>query len=991
MLLNQRLPNKGINDARKDLTSQGEKSRDANQEYSGMDVDDSAHEEGDLDIDDAIQDFLDDMNDGENNSDDGDDQDEFLDLSSDSAYSEEEDDYDENFDFQDALRGAGNFRQKNKRKATRSKSYWKQKMMRSSNRSLDPEVRSNLSQANEAFVRKDYQVAQNLYLEVIKLDPKNFNAYKTLGEICKLQGRLAKCCNYWFLAANIHSWDSGFWAQVAELSNDLGLIDQAIYCYGKAIAADNTKNPKYILARAILYKEKRQYGRALEGFQRLHQMFPADTTVVKNLASVYVDQKRLNDAINLYGDILEKNMNDAGNEFGRFPRFGWAELNILTELYIQQHAWPHGLKIIKVVARWLQHREDETWWDDHDDDSEFDSQRRSRILELLSQPVKAKASKKQFQIPIDIRFKMGFLRLSMNQKDEAMHHFEFLLEDSDDIVDLFFEAGKVLESHGYYEDALVFLTRASQSDELSQSAELVSLCGKCFLEVGDYAQASRAYQALLYGDPDNLEFKLSLAEALYHLGDAENSAHLLQEVSNTRAKSVDELSEIEDEEEAEEEERPDELSIIKTKQMIKSNKKLSNQEKEEIENKARRRVLEKYGRMKRLEESLKKNDKVAITAWMQLAFQLVEMFMAVRSFFPKDKNRTFRGVLLYRRMKPLGIDEKLARIYNLHQGMTEEESNNRHAFSSTTEYRGLTYDTWFSIFVQYALLLAHFEGNLAYASQIIEAAQEASIFSQDKFRDSVLKCVRLMFGIVSEESLTSVVTYIRHFLANNQFSRYIYVFFMCCFPSGLANWETFTNYNHQKYFLRQLKAYDSLLSSTKITGMATITAKIDDYKFTKEPCELLYIYANLLGGSRSYVSSTVYLSRAYKLYNQDPMICLVIGLSHVHRAMQRLSTNRHIQLLQGISYILEYKQHRLLEATVYEEAEVEYNLGRLFHMLGLPTLAVRHYEKVLLLLEQMEDLDYNLLIDAAYNLTLIYNVNGNSLEARAIMEKYLTI
>lgn len=967
-------------------------------EFNGMDVDDAGQE---MDIDDAIQDFLDDMNDDDDEHEDesdegegGDEQEEFLDLSSESAYSEEEDDYDENFDFQEALRGAGNFRQKNKRKTARSKSYWKQKMMRSSNRSLDPEVRSNLSQANEAFVRKDYQVAQNLYLEVIKLDPKNFNAYKTLGEICKLQGRLAKCCNYWFLAANIHSWDSGFWAQVAELSNDLGLIDQAIYCYGKAIAADNTKNPKYILARAILYKEKRQFGRALEGFQRLHQMFPADTTVVKNLASVYVDQKRLNDAINLYGDILDRNMSEgSSNELGRFPRFGWAELNILTELYIQQHSWRHGLKIIKVVARWLQNREDETWWEDHDDDSEFDSQRRTRILDQLSQPIKARASKKQFQIPIDIRFKMGLLRLSLNQKDEAMHHFEFLLEDSDDIVDLFFEAGKVLESQGYYEDALVFLTRASQSDELSQSAELVSLCGKCFLEVGDYQQASRAYQALLYGDPDNLEFKLSLAEALYHLGDAENSAHLLQEVSNTRAKSSDLMSDMleDDDEEPEEEEHPDELSIIKTKHMIKSNKKLSNQEKEEIENKARRRVLEKYGRMKRLEDSLKKNDKVAISAWMQLAFQLVEMFMAVRSFFPKDKNRIFKGVLLYRRIKPMGIDEKLARVYNLHQGMTEEENNNRNAFSSTTEYRGLTYDIWFSIFVQYALLLANFEGNLAYASQIIEAAQEASIFSQDKFRDSVLKAVRLMFGIMGEESLTSVVTHIRHFLANNQFSRYIYIFFMCCFPSGLGNWETFTNYNHQKYFLRQLKAYDSLLTSTKITGMATITAKIDDYQFTKEPCELLYIYANLLGGSRSYVSSTVYLSRAYKLYNRDPMICLVIGLSHVHRAMQRLSTNRHIQLLQGISYILEYKEHRLLSATVYEETEVEYNLGRLFHMLGLPTLAIRHYEKVLMLLELIEDPTFDLLMDAAYNLTLIYNVNGNSRKARAIMEKYLTI
>ena len=37
------------------------------------------------------------------------------------------------------------------------------------------------------------------------------------------------------------------------------------------------------------------------------------------------------------------------------------------------------------------------------------------------------------------------------------------------------------------------------------------------------------------------------------------------------------------------------------------------------------------------------------------------------------------------------------------------------------------------------------------------------------------------------------------------------------------------------------------------------------------------------------------------------MLCLILGLGHLHRSMQRLSANRHIQLLQGISYILEYK------------------------------------------------------------------------------------
>lgn len=149
----------------------------------------------------------------------------------------EEDDYDEDYNFKDALKGASNFRVRNRREkiSKNSRSYYKRKMMRADNRELDPEVRLNLSQANEAFVRKDLQVAQQLYLEVIKKDPKNFSAYKALGEISKAQGQLNECCNYWLLAANIHPWDTEFWGQVAQLSAELGHIDQAVYCYGRAI------------------------------------------------------------------------------------------------------------------------------------------------------------------------------------------------------------------------------------------------------------------------------------------------------------------------------------------------------------------------------------------------------------------------------------------------------------------------------------------------------------------------------------------------------------------------------------------------------------------------------------------------------------------------------------------------------------------------------------------------------------------------------------
>lgn len=891
-----------------------------------------------------------------------------------SDYEDGEDDFDEDYDQREALRLAGNFR--SKKKMPKLKLSYKRAAMRMTNRELDPVVRMNLSQANEAFVRGDLQVALNLYLEVIKQDNKNFNAYKTLGEIYKSQGRLHECCNYWFLAAGLNLYDAVFWAQVAELSAELGYIDQATYCYSRAIAADPNKNPEYIMERALLYKEKKQYGRALEGFQRIFALFPTDSNVVKNLALIYVEQKRLNDAINLYMNILDQNMHPTGKQV---PEFGWAELNILCELYVTQRSFHIGIKVIKLVARWLQGRQDEKWWDDQDVDAEFDS-RRLHVLENRLAEERDLALNKDYDLPIDIRFKLGVLRLGLDHKSEALVHFGFLLDETEDIADLHLEAGKALEALGYNSEALVYLERAYEVDE-ERTVDLLQLIGKCHLELGNYAQARQIYSKLSAEVPDNLDYKLALTEVLFHLGQADEASRLLKQVSKT-AKATGVTEDKSDELPA-----PDDPSpLIMNSERGRRNARPSPEEKLEIENNAKRKVLEKFHRMQRLQTAVDKGDVVAATAWNKLASQLVEMFMGVRYFFPRDKNRLFKGIVLYKKKKEMGLDEKLARMYNLYEGMGETDTS-RAEMASVTEFRGLTFDQWFFVFVQYAILLHRAEYNTEYAIQIIDVCQNISVFIQDKHRTNVIKFVRVMLSM-SQEDFGGAMNHVRHFLISNQFSPHILKIFMCCFASGIKAWLTFSNPNHQKFFLRHLKAYDSIVSNTKISGRANITID-ENLPVSHGHLQLLYIYANLLGGTRSVVSSIVYLNRAYKDYHQDPMVCFVLGLAHVHRAMQRLSGNRHLQLLQGISYLLEYKELRSRDALVYEKQEIDFNFGRLFHMLGLPTIAVRHYEQVLEYV--IPDLDYDLLVEAAHNLSLIYVFSGNTALARKITDKYLTI
>lgn len=848
-----------------------------------------------------------------------------------------------------------------------------------------PEVAYNLSQGNEAYVNRQFDEAFQYFKEAVRLDPKSVLAYKSLGDIANKRGQKGRCCDYWYIAAVNSQWDGDLWSMVGELSTQLGLTSRAIQAYGKAISLRTKNRNQLIYERALLYKETSQFGRALDSFRKLSELFPTDASYLKELAEVYLEDRRINDAINLYMDLLHKNINQPDNAGKKFPKLGWQEINILIELYTTKRNWRLGLKVFKLAARYLHDRESETFWDDVDNDAEFD-ERRWSVLNSMPSAAANDALNKEFDVPIDLRFKLGQLRLELDQKEEALRHFEMLLnEDVTDISDLLLAAGRCLELHGNYEEALKFLERAHLEFD-----DIVVL-GTCYLELGQYEDARKTFEAVVEADPDDINIKLSLAEALYHLGESEEAKILLDDVSSKRKQLAEALSSDGEEGEviilANNTLQLSRLNVKKSK-----DKKLTDEQKQEVEEHSKRRVLDTFRRMQRLQEAIDKGESVAIDTWLQLAIRLIEIFTSVPNFFPRDKSRVFKGIVLYRRKKPMEVDERIARVYNLYDGVASTDLPARLFLTSEKEYRGLNYDDWFMVFVQYALLNAKFKDNLEYSIEIIDVAMDVNVFIQNKLKEGILKMVRLMFGIMAEDFHTVVMNYVRFFLMGNQFSPFIYKFFVCCFPSGLSAWEAFGNYNHQKFFLRQLKAFDSLHVNHKISGMATITADIKNSSLGDEHADLLYVYSNLLGGNRNFISPIAYLNRAYNRYSKDPMICLTLGLAHVHRAMQRLSSNRHIQLLQGFSYMIEYQELRLVDATDYEKQEVEFNMGKLYHLIGLTTEAVTRYEAALSYHDKLqEDPEYDMLMEAAYNLCLIYNINGNAMKALEIAQKYLTV
>ncbi|GMF98046.1 hypothetical protein B5S33_g4843 [[Candida] boidinii] len=979
------------------------------------------------------------------------------------GFSDEEDgdfideDIDEDFEFRNALREATNFKVKKKKgqaKKTGGLATLRRRMRQGAEPT--PEVKKLLSEANEAFVRNDLQVAMDLYLAIVKLDNKNFPAYKTLGEIYKMQGNFNKCSNFWLLAAHLHPWDYEFWRMLAELSVKLGHMRQALYCYSKAIKASHNRDYASIFDRAILYREKAQYKRAAESFQKLRQALPTETKVIRELAMVYVEQNRINDAISMYCNILEDNISyrkalEDTDQSDVPPlksvEFGWSELNILSELYGKRAAWSTGCSVIRRISRWLQMREGQTWWDDKpDEDIEFDD-RRYENKKYDKLPPKEKL--KDYELPIDIRIQLGSFRLNAKKHDEALKHFYFLLDENvEETGDLYLLVGTELERVGLYEHALKFLQRLSYFDDYNTS-DLVMSIAKCLREVGDFEQARTAYTKLLAYDPSNVEVKVALAEVCFYLNDNEATTKLYLEArkqmaeterklkSKSRAsfpmdvdrrpESTSQRSNLGtrsstirryegadtdvnsddnyDYEEEEEDDDYDDLddddkAFIREQALIADQpndkrktkrKPITAMELNSMEQRSITRTKEIFARANRLIPGVEAKESFAIATWTAHTSELIEIFSRYRCFFPPDKANRFTESLR-QRSATLNIDKRLSRITYLREETILSKELDNSTVTESGRFKEIPFDDWFDSFIRYALLIAEYENDVEDALYVLEVARNVNVFKSDRKKELTLTLVGLSVGVIAGD-INVTLNQLRTLMNEFQFSIPVLKTFLATAVPSQDFLLHYAESPNQKYMLRQVKSYDSVREGREITGMASVTNdKIDK---TKTHPLLSYIYASLLYCNKSFFSALTYAFKTYSGFNKDPTIIFLVAMCHLHRSMQRLAINKNFQILQGLTYLTEYAEIKAgkPDATVYNKMEINYNFGRAFHLLGLTTLALPYYEKVLELGDAELELEstYDLRREAAYNMYLIYSFSRNMGLAEKIMDKYLVI
>jgi len=367
-----------------------------------------------------------------------------------------------------------------------------------------------------------------------------------------------------------------------------------------------------------------------------------------------------------------------------------------------------------------------------------------------------------------------------------------------------------------------------------------------------------------------------------------------------------------------------------------------------------------------------------------------------------------------------------------------------------SRFRGLDFDTWLYIFMQYAICLAKYD-NYQDSYDVCNAAKDANVFYHSKKRTFIIyvtwlgglplppyfPCTSAGANIYSFHLACAIhvgdsdscSTLSRWFMTTFQFTTEAYNLFTASITASKNGLEVFHNNANQKYLLRQIKAMDQVLTGERKTGAANLTGECpsgsasgEKYVPKEADVGLIMLYAHILASGKSYLSALNYYTRAYALVPGDALITFCIGLAYLHRSMQRQSENRHIMALQGISFIFDYYDIRCGRPEEQEEVEkdvqpekrqeAEYNVGRAFQhigissflstnlgfrgadqewfFLGLTHLAIPYYERVLQISEE-NTIDGDLKWEAAYNLQMIYMTSGNAKLAAEVTERYLVI
>ncbi|KAI1106866.1 TPR-like protein [Jackrogersella minutella] len=744
------------------------------------------------------------------------------------------------------------------------------------------------------------------------------------------------------------------------------------------------------------------------------------------------------------------------NGFDLHYPFDWQDIKIFVELLAYVGQFKNAIHELRSMSRWLLTRSDETFWDGYDDDREWDVESIRRLQAEDYEDKKYPASSYGKGLPLEMRTKLAIYRLKLGQEDEALRHLEFIdpaqpngPELLSECPHLLLEGASALYEAGRLPMALHFYEPLREPDLLD--TESLVRVGRCYLNAGDKRQAEECFTTAIDQDESNsdacIDARYELAK-MYEAAREEREAYILvneairlQEVrEKAREEAREQEQDLGEDNDEDQDQGDDNIAlpvhplVPSTHKDVKPKPKRAKREPKPKVDKPKPKPKERkpkaspkpavrrrrvFGRTEELQLEEKRRANELAEAWeivhdsraspdpdsdgpsnsfMSAARELVNDFRAYREFYTWDKY-----------LAHLGIDQAREKVQaqkgnpNL-TAMAERLSHNLNPENAGTEkqikqvavsYRGVPFDEWLDLFLEYAIGLAQ-TGRFQDAYKVCEAARDSTIYSrskEDMFLIHVAWAACALRGRDEEMCVASARWIMREYQYDTEPFRMFSALSRLC-PSP-ASW--YASGPVQKYMLRQIKLMDRAIiaAGTDVSGddEGAPTGRV--YQGKELDVTLLMLYGHILFISNSFTYALNYFMRAHSLDPSNTMVILSVGHCYLHYALKRQAENRQYLLIQGFHFLHQYYELKLASPDTAQRQEAHYNLARSYHAVGIPHIAADYYRRTL---REVPDDSKNgimgrndLTQEAAYNLGQICWTGGDVDAVSAVTEKYLVL
>ncbi|KAL5525422.1 TFC4 [Sanghuangporus sanghuang] len=916
---------------------------------------------------------------------------------------------------------------------------------------LSHQVRALIGEGNSAYVDGNLQEAIRIMTEVIRIEPRAASAWSVLATCYREMSEPTKALQVAIMGAHLRH-DPDEWHELARQSRDAGQAQQALYCLAKTMRLDPA-NFDAIWDRASLAKEVGDLPAARNSYLAMLKRFPHDTGILTELRHILIESGDLKLCAKLYQDafdhftstypegkvsepvskVIDPALTSTADVIPETPQaffgeFSLMDILVLADLYNSLGWYDRCIKTIRAGCRWSQGRSKQKYWDTCPDDREYD------VEGFVRSDDEDNLAIKQGFYPLDInaRHRLAIARLKLGDFAEGrMHANIILIEDVVEFSPLFAEIADTFFECALYSEARTIYEMLG-SDATTSSIHVLMQAAECRRNLGETNDAAEIYEHIIDADPSNDEAKMKLAEIYENSGQPRKALELVYQVINSRKRRIGGTKDGDAQDDGEEiaavslfTERK--RGRAKQSSSSKTRTSMSRQHLIELEREKDRVVAECYEQLLQLQDPMRHGDTNAENEWLANAEKLIEMFRETRSLFVSRSAKPFRGTISARRKKKDDEEEMASRLEMEIEHEKEEREmrkSEQHRNSEVMHFRGIHFDEWLSLAMEYAFLLTrrdHFEE----ADDVLRHLMLSTVYSSQKFQDT-LRLTLATCAVHAREFETTLEMF-RRLMLNYQFNNELIRLFFATLASGLSQTDQVINNSFQKFVLREMRTHANavegkahwlaakrrFMSGQFVTGKPGADEVDDDNDSGGEGAELLNesedgesvkpkrsnpvlptLYGQSLILARSYQGALFYLLHAYDYFPNDPLICMTLAISSLGRAMQRQSDNRNFLITQAMSFMTKYRVLRGPGESDPHADEIEYNYGRAFHQIGLLSYAVKHYERVLDIVKKRQASDKNdvgVSREAAYNLCLIYVTTGATHLAKAVTRRWLSI